>query len=105
MAQFLCGNDLRVLQFIAENPNIQNRQLTLTFATTCDIAHVVAGLRDRGLIRQRCCRRWSKHVYNITKDGKRQLTKSQNTIVTQHANTNNRTDDQQSRQRTLRVVG
>jgi hypothetical protein len=82
MAQFLRGNDLKVLRFIASHPQVQARQLALLFADSCDITHVVAGLRDRGLIRQNCNRRWSAHTFTVSKDGKRQLNRASNN--TQH---------------------
>ncbi len=82
MAQFLCGNDLRVLEYIADNPQITGHNLALKFAQSCDITHVVAGLRDRGLVRQLCYRQWSKHQYKITKDGTRQLAQVRNTHLT-----------------------
>jgi hypothetical protein len=77
MAKFLCGNDLRVLSFIAAHPKINGRQLALTFAQSCDITHVVAGLRDRGLVRRLDGRQWSTHSYVVSKDGKRQLAQVQ----------------------------
>lgn len=73
MAQFLCGNDLRVIQFISKKPGITGGNLCKEFAQQCDVPHVVAGLRDRGLIKVLRCRHWSKHQYWATKDGLRQL--------------------------------
>ena len=73
MAQFLCGNDLKVLRFIAARPHVVGRELTLKFAQFCDIKHVVAGLRDRGLVRQLGGSHSAAHKYSVTKDGKRQL--------------------------------
>lgn len=73
MAQFLCGNDLKVLRFIAARPQVVGRELTIKFAQSCDIKHVVAGLRDRGLVRQISYSHSAAHRYSVTKDGRRQL--------------------------------
>ena len=73
MAQFICGNDLKVLRFIAARRQVVGRELVLRFATSCDIKHVVAGLRDRGLVRQLNGSHSATHKYSVTKDGKRQL--------------------------------
>lgn len=77
MAQFLCGNALRVLRFISDNPQVTRYNIALHFAPSCDITHIVAGLRDRGLIRQIVSRQRSKYSYSITKDGTRQLAQVQ----------------------------
>ncbi|HEY9610500.1 hypothetical protein [Allocoleopsis sp.] len=73
MAQFICGNDLKVLRFIATRRQVVGRELVLRFAASCDIKHVVAGLRDRGLVRQLGGSHSAAHKYSVTKDGKRQL--------------------------------
>ena len=86
MAQFLGHNDFCVLNFIRQKPR-KGRDLIRMFAAECDITHVVAGLKDRGLIRQLRCCQWSNHLYSISKDGKRQLNKQQK--HTTHNNTRN----------------
>lgn len=79
MTQFLGRHEASVLKFISQKPQ-RGRDLIREFAHVCDITHVVAGLKDRGLVSQLRCRQWSNHLYQISKDGKRKLQQSKYTL-------------------------